>query len=71
MNNVTKQRTAKGADTVFAQEKKFLQPTRIMMDVGVTKTSKDDKYSLIYVKSNYYSVPDYLFGNELMLKSIQ
>lgn len=68
LNQEIKQRTGKSASAVFAQEKKFLQPARIRLDVGVARTCKVNKYSFIYVDANFYSVPDYLVGKEVMVK---
>lgn len=68
INEEIKQLTDKSANAVFAEEKKFLQPARIRLDVGVIRTCKVNKYSFIYVDSNFYSVPDYLVGKEVLVK---
>lgn len=68
LNEEIKQRTGKSASAVFAEEKKFLQPARIRLDVGVARTCKVNKYSFIYVDANFYSVPDYLVDKEVVVK---
>lgn len=60
------------ADAVFAQEQKHLLPYRVPLDTYLTSTYKVNKYSLIHVDSNFYSVPDYLVGKEVTVrKNIQ
>ena len=68
INDEIQQLTGKSANAIFLQEKKFLQPARIQLDVGVVRTCKVNKYSFIYVDSNFYSVPDYLVGKEVLVK---
>lgn len=68
LNQEVKQRTGKSAAEVFADEKRFLQLARIRLDVGVVQTRKVNKYSFIYVDSNFYSVPDYLVGKDITIK---
>ena len=60
-----KQRTEKSAMTAFAEEKPFLQVARIPLDVTQVTCARVDKYSLIYVDRNFYSVPDYLTQKEV------
>lgn len=64
-NAKLKQRTDKSALTAFAQEKPYLQPVRMPLDVTQVICCKVDKYSLIYVDCNFYSVPDYLAQKEV------
>lgn len=68
LNNKPKARTGKSANEAFEIEKQYLQPARIRLDVGVLETRKVNKYSFIYVDSNFYSVPDYLVGKEVTVK---
>jgi len=68
-NNATiKQRTSITADTAFEYESEFLMPTRIPMDVSVFMEVKVNKYSLIYVDTNFYSVPDFLSEKKVMAR---
>ena len=66
-NEKTKQRTGKSAIAAFADEKAFLSPARLPLDVTQVTCAKVDKYALIYVDCNFYSVPDYLTGREVMV----
>ena len=71
-NQKVKQQTNQSADAVFAQEQKHLLPYRVPLDTYLTSTYKVNKYSLIHVDSNFYSVPDYLVGKEVTVrKNIQ
>lgn len=64
-NTKLKQRSQKSAETAFAEEKAYLNPARIPLDVTQVTCCKVDKYSLIYVDCNFYSVPDYLVQKEV------
>lgn len=64
-NTKLKQRSQKSAETVFEEEKAYLNPVRIPLDVTQVTCCKVDKYSLIYVDCNFYSVPDYLAQKEV------
>lgn len=64
-NAKVKQRSEKSALTAFAEENPYLHPARIPLDVTVVSCCKVDKYSLIYVDCNFYSVPDYLAQKEV------
>ena len=71
-NQKVKQQTNQSSDAVFAQEQKHLLPYRVPLDTYLTSTYKVNKYSLIHVDSNFYSVPDYLVGKEVTVrKNIQ
>ena len=64
-NTKLKQRSQKSAETAFAEEKAYLNPARIPLDVTQVTCCKVNKYSLIYVDCNFYSVPDYLVQKEV------
>lgn len=66
-NEKIKQRTTKSAIAAFADEKAFLGTVRLPLDVTQVTCCKTDKYALIYVDCNFYSVPDYLTGREVMV----
>lgn len=67
-NQKIKQRTTKSADTVFAEEQKFLLPYRVPLDTYLTASYKVNKYSFIHVDTNFYFVPDYLVGKEVTVR---
>ncbi|MCL1990893.1 MAG: hypothetical protein FWG67_08405 [Defluviitaleaceae bacterium] len=68
-NNASiKQRTGITADTAFAYESEFLMPARIPLDVSVFMEVSVNKYSLIYVDTNFYSVPDFLSEKKVMVR---
>lgn len=67
-NGEKKERTGKSATTALAEEKKFLSPARVRLDVGTVETRKVNKYGFIYVDSNFYSVPDYLVEKKVTVK---
>ncbi len=68
INEKSKQRTGKNAITVLAEEKKFLSPVRIPMDASQMVTCTVNKYSFIYVDTNFYSVPDYLSEKKVIVR---
>ena len=68
INEKPKQRTGKNAITVLAEEKKFLSPVRIPMDASQMVTCTVNKYSFIYVDTNFYSVPDYLSEKKVTVR---
>ena len=68
-NNASiKQRTGISADTAFAYESEFLVPDRIPMDVSIFMKVSVNKYSLIYVDTHFYSVPDFLSEKRVMVR---
>ena len=68
VNGVIKQRTGISADAGLAEESKFLVPARMPMDVSVTIEASVNKYSLVYVDTNFYSVPDFLSEKKVMVR---
>ena len=68
LNARQKQRNDKNASTAFAEEQAQLMPNRIPLDTGVLVEAHVNKYSFIYVDSNFYSVPDYLVGKQVGVK---
>jgi len=67
-NASTKQRTGVTADTAFEYESEFLMPARVPMDVSVFVEARVNKYSLIYIDTNFYSVPDFLSEKKVMVR---
>lgn len=68
INATPKQRTGISADAAFAIEKEFLAPARLPMDVSRHVLASVNKYSLVYVDTHYYSVPDWLVGKKVMVR---
>jgi transposase len=67
-NATTKQRTGISADAAFAQEVKFLAPARLPMDVSTVTEASVNKYSLVYVDTHFYSVPEFLSEKKVVVR---
>ena len=55
-------------DSLINKEMKCLSPYRPPYECAEIKTETVDKYSTVQVDTNFYSVPDYLVGKELVIK---
>lgn len=55
-------------DSTIAVEQDQLQSLRGYYDYGITTKQTVDKYSFVHVNGNYYSVPDYLVGQKVIVK---
>ena len=51
------------------EEKELLMPARPPLEIARISENNVDKYSFIRVDNNFYSVPDYLVGKKLIVKS--
>jgi transposase len=57
------------ADSAFEEERGHLQPYRPPLELADLSSQKVDKYSFVRVDNNFYSVPDYLVGRTVSIKS--
>lgn len=55
-------------ESTIAVEQDQLQLLRGFYDYGITTKQTVDKYSFVHVNGNYYSVPDYLVGQKVIVK---
>jgi transposase len=51
------------------EEKKFLLPRKPKLDVAVTTLQHVSKYSFVQIENNFYSVPEQLTGEEVVIKN--
>lgn len=51
------------------EEQKYLQPYKPPLELGIKTINKVNKYSLIRVENNFYSVPEYLVDREVSILS--
>ena len=51
------------------EEKKYLNDYKPPLEIAKIVNSTVDKYSFVRVQNNFYSVPDYLVGHELVVKT--
>jgi len=51
------------------EEKKHLLPYRPPLELGQVSYQRVDKYSFIRVENNFYSVPEYLVGRQVLIKN--
>lgn len=56
-------------DSAFEEERTQLLPYRPPLELAQVSTQKVDKYSFVRVENNFYSVPDYLVGREVIIKN--
>ena len=56
------------ADSAFSEEQKHLGPYRPPLELAEISRQTVDKYSFVRVDNNFYSVPDYLVGRQLLVK---
>jgi len=68
LNAMRKQRTGKNANAALAEERAYLHPQRIPLDVSVPSFHQVNRYGFIYVNQNFYSVPDYAIGARVMVR---
>lgn len=68
LNAMRKQRTGKNANAALAEERAYLHPQRIPLDVSVQSFHQVNRYGFIYVNQNFYSVPDYAIGERVMVR---
>jgi hypothetical protein len=59
------------ADSAFEEERGHLLPYRPPLELAGISDQRVDKYSFIRVDNNFYSVPDYLVGRTVTIKSYQ
>lgn len=57
------------ANTDIEEEKAFLLPYKPPLEIAQISEHTVDKYSFIRLENNFYSVPDYLVGKTLTVKS--
>lgn len=55
----------------FEEECMQLLPYRPPLELAQISEQKVDKYSFVRVENNFYSVPDYLVGREVVIKNYQ
>lgn len=58
----------KSPNDILNEEKKYLLPLKPSYDVSRRRECRVDKYSVVTIDSNKYSVPDYLVGKFVMAK---
>lgn len=51
------------------EEKAYLAPTKPKLEIAQLSLNKVNKYSFVQVENNFYSVPEYLVGKEVSIKS--
>jgi hypothetical protein len=56
------------AGSLFAEEQMHLGPYRPPLELAEVSEQKVDKYSFIRVDNNFYSVPDYLVGRQVLIR---
>ncbi len=54
--------------STFEEERKHLRPYRPPLELAEITNQKVDKYSFVRVDNNFYSVPDYLVGRNVLIK---
>lgn len=57
------------AKSAFGEEQKHLSSYRPPLELAEISELKVDKYSFVRVDNNFYSVPDYLVGRNVLVKS--
>jgi len=57
------------ASSQIEEEKKHLLPLRPPLEIARISEHTVDKYSFIRLENNFYSVPDYLVGKKVIVKS--
>lgn len=53
----------------FTQEKEYLSSAKPPLELAKISAQKVDKYSFVRVENNFYSVPEYLVGREVIVKN--
>lgn len=51
------------------EEKKYLLPTKPKLDIAITSLQQVSKYSVVQIENNFYSVPEKLTGEEVLIKN--
>jgi hypothetical protein len=57
------------ADSLFEEEKKHLLSYRPPLELAQIAEQRVDKYGFVRVENNFYSVPDYLVGRQVIIKN--
>ena len=57
------------ASSRIEEERQLLMPTRPPLEIATISEHDVDKYSFIRLDNNFYSVPDYLVGKKVIVKS--
>lgn len=57
------------AESCIEEEKKYLLPWRPPLELSQISEQRVDKYGFVRVSNNYYSVPEYLVGRKVMVRS--
>jgi len=57
------------AESAFSEEQKHLGPYRPPLELAEISSQIVDKYSFVRVDNNFYSVPDYLVGRQVIVKN--
>lgn len=55
--------------SMFKEEQNHLKPYRPPLELAEISDQKVDKYSFVRVDNNFYSVPDYLVGRRVLIKT--
>jgi transposase len=57
------------AKSCFDEERSHLRPARPPLELAQISEHRVDKYSFVRVDNNFYSVPDYLVGRNVIIKA--
>jgi hypothetical protein len=55
--------------SAFEEEQRRLGPYRPPLELALISEQLVDKYSFVRVENNFYSVPDYLVGRQVLIKN--
>ena len=66
---MNKKLTELNSNSLINEEKCFLNPVKPDLELGIISRQVVDKYSFVRVDNNFYSVPDYLVGKEVTVKT--
>jgi len=61
--------TKMNAGSQIEEEKQYLMPWRPPLELSQLAENKVDKYSFVRVDNNYYSVPEYLVGKKVTVRT--
>ena len=57
------------AESQIEEEKRYLMPWRPPLELSQMAENRVDKYSFVRVDNNYYSVPEYLVGKKVTVRT--
>ena len=66
---LTKKLVEMNEGSAFEEERRHLRPYRPPLELAEISDQKVDKYSFVRVDNNFYSVPDYLVGRQVLVKN--